>query len=169
MWLSQIFLTILKTGQLFTETAEVKASNFQLLSSWGFCRKLSSELPGKRGSGGGPVYNTGQREPKPRSPHHFSSPTQKLPVSPKSCRFHPKVAVNQKLRYSTKTCHVHPNVAGVNRKMPVSPKSCQFYTKVPVFLRKKFRLHPQPKVTGFTLKLTSSTKSWFHLKVPGVT
>ena len=99
---------------------------------------------------GGPMYNTGQREPKPRSPHHFSSPTQKLPVLPK-------------------TCHVHPNVAGVNREMPISPKSCQFHTKVSVFLRKKFRIHPQPKVTGFILKLTSSTKSWFHLKVPGVT
>ena len=81
-------------------------------------------------------------------------------VPPKSCQFHPKVALfNQKLPSSTKTCQVHPNVAGINRKIPVSPKSCQFHTKVPVFLREKFGLHPQPKVTGFTLNLTSSTKS----------
>ena len=131
------------------------------------------------------MYNTGQREPKPRSPHHFSSPTQKLPVPPKSCQFHPKVAVfNQNLPCSSKCCWCQPENAGFT-------KSCQFHTKVSVFLRKKFSASPtncrcqpkiegftqylslspeiyclQPKVIGFTLKLTSSTKSWFHQKFP---
>ena len=113
------------------------------------------------------MYNTGQREPKPRSPHHFSSPTQKLLVLPK-------------------TCQVHPNVAGVIQKMPVTPKSCQFHTKVASFTQKlpvsSKCCWCQPENAGFTKKLpvlhkssclpsekisaSPSTKSnWFHLKI----
>ena len=93
------------------------------------------------------MYNTGQREPKPRSTHHFSSPTQKLPVLPNSCQFHPKVAIlNQNLPGSSKCCWCQPENAGFTKKLSVSRKSSCI---------------PLEKISA-----SPSTKSnWFHLKI----
>ena len=153
VWLSKIFHGILKTSQLFTDTAEVKASNFQLLLCWGFCRKLSSELTGKRASGG-------------RADVQYRATRAQTPVTSPLQQSHPKVAsFTQKLPVSSKCCWCQPENAGFTKKLPVLHKSSCLPSE-------KISASPSTKSNWFHLKidvlnqkLVSPKSSWCDLKV----
>ena len=113
VWLSQIFLGILKTDQLFTDTAEVKASNFQLPTSVKLRFLQETELRAAWQAGKwweGRCTIPGNASP---NPGHFTTSA----VPPKSCQFHPKVAsFIQMLLVSTGKCRFHQKAASFTQK-----------------------------------------------------
>ena len=141
--MSKIFLGILKTSQLFTDTVEAEASNFQLPTSVKLRFLQETELRADWQAGKwweGRCTIPGNASPNPGHPTTSAVP-------PKSCQFHQKVAgFTQKLP-STKSCDIQPILARFIQMLLVSTGKCRFHQKAASFTQsfslplEKF--HPQ--------------------------